>query len=416
MPTIKKVKAREVIDSRGNPTVEVEITLSTGISARAMVPSGASTGQYEALELRDKDKRFNGKGVLRAINNITTKIAPHIIGFEATDQKGLDTLLLELDGTENKSILGANAILGVSLATCKAAALSENLPIYAYLNSEAHKIPVPMLNVINGGKHAGGKLQIQEFMIIPHGFKTFRYALQAACEIYHSLKALLKQISPLAINVGDEGGFAPPLDTAPEALDLLVKAIETAGYSSKQEVSIGLDAAASEFYENGLYFVDGKKMSDRELIDYYKELVDTYPIISIEDPFDENEFQSFAELKKRIPNIAIVADDLTVTNPKRIEIAIKHDAANYLLTKVNQIGTLSEAISAVNQARNAGWGIVISHRSGETEDSFIADFSVGLEAERIKAGAPARGERTAKYNQLLRIEEELGKKAKYQGN
>ena len=342
MPTIKKVKAREVIDSRGNPTVEVEITLSTGISARAMVPSGASTGQYEALELRDKDKRFNGKGVLRAINNITTKIAPHIIGFEATDQKGLDTLLLELDGTENKSILGANAILGVSLATCKAAALSENLPIYAYLNSEAHKIPVPMLNVINGGKHAGGKLQIQEFMIIPHGFKTFRYALQAACEIYHSLKALLKQISPLAINVGDEGGFAPPLDTAPEALDLLVKAIETAGYSSKQEVSIGLDAAASEFYENGLYFVDGKKMSDRELIDYYKELVDTYPIISIEDPFDENEFQSFAELKKRIPNIAIVADDLTVTNPKRIEIAIKHDAANYLLTKVNQIGTLTE--------------------------------------------------------------------------
>lgn len=416
MSTIKEVKAREVIDSRGNPTVEVELFLSTGISARAMVPSGASTGQYEALELRDNDKRYHGKGVLKAINNITNIIAPKIIGFDVTDQEGLDRLLLELDGTENKSRLGANAILGVSLAACKAAALYENKPIYAYLKADAHKLPVPMLNVINGGKHAGGKLKVQEFMLIPHGFKTFRSALQASCEIYQSLKQLLKKISPLAVNVGDEGGFAPPLDTAPEALELLIKAIEDAGYKPQTNVSIGLDVAASEFYEEGKYSIDGKKMTTEELVQYYKELVDKYPIISIEDPFDENDFESFAILRKELPTIAIVADDLTVTNPKRIKTAIQHNSANYLLTKVNQIGTLTEAINAVNQARGAGWGIIISHRSGETEDTFIADLAVGLEAERIKTGAPARGERTAKYNQLLRIEEKLRKKAKYQGN
>lgn len=415
MVKITKIIPREIIDSRGNPTVEVDVYTSEGFG-RALVPSGASTGEHEALELRDKDKRFLGKGVLKAIENINKLIAPKVIGMEVIEQEAIDNLMLEIDGTENKSKLGANAMLGVSLAVCKAAANGLNLPIYEYMNKDATSLPVPMLNVINGGKHAGGNLKIQEFMLIPHGFKRYSEALRAICEIYQVLRNNLKKFGPSAINLGDEGGFGSPVDTAPEALDMLVEAIEDAGYKPEKQISIGLDSAASEFFEDSLYEVDGKKLTGDELVDYYVNLVNEYPIISIEDPFDENDFESFAKLHAKVPNISVVADDLTVTNPKRIQMAIDKKAANYLLLKVNQIGTLTESIQAANLARNNGWGINISHRSGETEDSFIADLAVALGAERIKTGAPARGERTAKYNQLLRIEEQLGDKAKYLGS
>ncbi|MHA1302471.1 MAG: phosphopyruvate hydratase [Candidatus Heimdallarchaeaceae archaeon] len=415
MPKISRIKAREIIDSRGNPTVEVDVYCDNGSFGRAKVPSGASTGEHEALELRDNDERYHGKGVLKAIANIEEIIAPKLIGSEVTKQEEIDKIMLELDGTPNKSKLGANAMLGVSLAVCVAAAKSENLPIYKYLNQDAHTLPVPMLNVINGGKHAGGNLKIQEFMLIPHGFQHFRDALRAACEVYQTLKKNLKKFGPSAINLGDEGGFGSPVDTAPEALDMLIQSIEEAGYKSGAQISIGLDAAASEFYSNGTYEVDGRQLTSEELIDYYVELIEKYPLISLEDPFDENDFEAFAKLKEKVPNISIVADDLTVTNPQRIQMAIDKRAANYLLLKVNQIGTLTEAIQASELARSDGWGINISHRSGETEDTFIADLAVAIGAERIKTGAPARGERTAKYNQLLRIEEELGEKAKFLG-
>ncbi|MCG3255015.1 MAG: phosphopyruvate hydratase [Candidatus Heimdallarchaeota archaeon] len=415
MVKITKIIPREIIDSRGNPTVEVDVYTSEGFG-RALVPSGASTGEHEALELRDKDKRFLGKGVLKAIENINKLIAPKVIGMEVTEQEAIDNLMLEIDGTENKSKLGANAMLGVSLAVCKAAANGLNLPIYEYMNKDATSLPVPMLNVINGGKHAGGNLKIQEFMLIPHGFKRYSEALRAICEVYQVLRNNLKKFGPSAINLGDEGGFGSPVDTAPEALDMLVEAIEDAGYKPGKQISIGLDSAASEFFEDSLYEVDGKKLTGSELVDYYVNLVNQYPIISIEDPFDENDFESFAKLHAKVPDISVVADDLTVTNPKRIQMAIDKKAANYLLLKVNQIGTLTESIQAANLARNNGWGINISHRSGETEDAFIADLAVALGAERIKTGAPARGERTAKYNQLLRIEEQLGDKAKYLGS
>ena len=415
MVKITKIIPREIIDSRGNPTVEVDVYTSEGFG-RALVPSGASTGEHEALELRDKDKRFLGKGVLKAIENINKLIAPKVIGMEVIEQEAIDNLMLEIDGTENKSKLGANAMLGVSLAVCKAAANGLNLPIYEYMNKDATSLPVPMLNVINGGKHAGGNLKIQEFMLIPHGFKRYSEALRSICEVYQVLRNNLKKFGPSAINLGDEGGFGSPVDTAPEALDMLVEAIEDAGYKPGKQISIGLDSAASEFFEDSLYEVDGKKLTGSELVDYYVNLVDRYPIISIEDPFDENDFESFAQLHAKVPDISVVADDLTVTNPKRIQMAIDKKAANYLLLKVNQIGTLTESIQAANLARNNGWGINISHRSGETEDTFIADLAVALGAERIKTGAPARGERTAKYNQLLRIEEQLGDKAKYLGS
>ncbi len=414
MGKITKVIPREIIDSRGNPTVEVDI-YTTGGFGRALVPSGASTGEHEALELRDKDSRFLGKGVLKAVNNIREKIAPKIIGLEVTEQEAIDELMLELDGTDTKSNLGANAMLGVSMAVCKAAANELGLPIYAYLNKESVTLPVPMLNVINGGEHAGGNLRIQEFMLIPHGFTQYKEALRSICEVYQILRNNLKKFGPSAINLGDEGGFGSPVDTAPEALDMLVEAINEAGYTPGKHISIGLDSAASEFYEDNLYEVDGKKLTGEQLVDYYIDLVEKYPIISIEDPFDENDFESFAQLLVKLPQISIVADDLTVTNPIRIKMAIDKKAANYLLLKVNQIGTLTEAIQAAELARSNGWGINISHRSGETEDTFIADLAVALGAERIKTGAPARGERTAKYNQLLRIEEQLGNKAKYLG-
>ena len=415
MVKITKIIPREIIDSRGNPTVEVDVYTSEGFG-RALVPSGASTGEHEALELRDKDKRFLGKGVLKAIENINKLIAPKVIGMEVTEQEAIDNLMLEIDGTENKSKLGANAMLGVSLAVCKAAANGLNLPIYEYMNKDATSLPVPMLNVINGGEHAGGNLKIQEFMLIPHGFKRYSEALRSICEVYQVLRNNLKKFGPSAINLGDEGGFGSPVDTAPEALDMLVEAIKDAGYKPGKQISIGLDSAASEFFEESLYEVDGKKLTGSELVDYYVDLVNQYPIISIEDPFDENDFESFAKLHAKVPDISVVADDLTVTNPKRIQMAIDKKAANYLLLKVNQIGTLTESIQAANLARNNGWGINISHRSGETEDAFIADLAVALGAERIKTGAPARGERTAKYNQLLRIEEQLGDKAKYLGS
>jgi enolase len=416
MAKITKVISREIIDSRGNPTIEVDVYCDDGSFGRGMVPSGASTGEHEALELRDKDERFLGKGVLKAVENIKQLITPKIIGHEVTDQASIDKLMLELDGTENKSKLGANAMLGVSLAVCNAAANSLKLPVYAYLNRETNTLPVPMFNVINGGKHAGGNLKIQEFMLIPHGFTKYGDCFRASCEVYQVLRNNLKKFGPSAINLGDEGGFGSPVDTAPEALQMLVDSIKDAGYEPGVEISIGLDSAASEFYENGMYEVDGKKLSGDELVDYYVDLVEKYPIISLEDPFDENDFDSFAKLLAKLPNASIVADDLTVTNPKRIQMAIDRKAANYLLLKVNQIGTLTEAIQAAELARSNGWGINISHRSGETEDTFIADLAVALGAERIKTGAPARGERTAKYNQLLRIEELLGDNAKYLGD
>jgi enolase len=415
MVEITKIVPREVIDSRGNPTVEVDVYTTEGFG-RALVPSGASTGEHEALELRDKDKRFHGKGVLKALENINKLIAPKVIGMEVTEQESIDKLMLEIDGTENKSKLGANAMLGVSLAVCKAAADGLNLPVYKYLNEEAKTLPVPMLNIINGGKHAGGNLNIQEFMIIPHGFTKFSEALRASCEVYQVLINNLRVFGPSATNLGDEGGFGSPVDTAPEALDMIVEAISGAGYKTGAQISIGLDSAASEFFIDSHYDVDGKKLTSDELIDYYVDLTKTYPIISIEDPFEENDFESFAKLLAKLPKVSIVADDLTVTNPKRIQMAINQKAANYLLLKVNQIGTLTESIESANLARNNRWGINISHRSGETEDPFISDLSVALAAEKIKTGAPARGERTAKYNQLLRIEEQLGNEAIYLGS
>ncbi len=415
MPKITKIIAREILDSRGNPTVEVDLFTTEGFG-RALVPSGASTGEHEVLELRDKDERFLGKGVKKAVRNVMELIAPKLMGEEVTNQENIDKIMLELDGTENKSKLGANAMLGVSLAASKAAANGLKLPVYAYLNSDATTIPVPMLNVINGGKHAGGHLKIQEFMLIPHGFKKYSEALRAGCEVYQVLKKNLKKFGPSAINLGDEGGFGSPVDTAPEALQMLVDAIKDAKYIPGQEISIGLDSAAAEFYSDGLYEVDGKKLTGDELVDYYIDLVEKFPIISLEDPFDENDFDSFAKLHEKLPDISVVADDLTVTNPKRIQTAIDKKAANYLLLKVNQIGTLTESLQAAELARSDGWGINMSHRSGETEDTFIADLAVAMGTERIKTGAPARGERTAKYNQLLRIEEELGDRAKYLGS
>ena len=415
MPKITKIVAREILDSRGNPTDEVDLFTTEGFG-RAIVPSGASTGEYEAVELRDNDERFIGKGVKKAVKNIMKLIAPKLMGEEVTNQENIDKIMIELDGTENKSKLGANAMLGVSLAASKAAADGLKLPLYTYLNSDATTIPVPMLNVINGGKHAGGHLKIQEFMLIPHGFKKYSEALRAACEVYQILKKNLKKFGPSAINLGDEGGFGSPVDTAPEALQIIVDAIVGANYVPGEEISIGLDPAASEFYLDGLYEVDGKKLTGEELVEYYIDLVDKYPIISIEDPFDENDFESFAKLHEKLPEISVVADDLTVTNPKRIQMAINKKAANYLLLKVNQIGTLTESLQAAELARSVGWGINISHRSGETEDTFISDLAVAMGAERIKTGAPARGERTAKYNQLLRIEEELSEDAKYLGS
>ncbi len=414
MFTIEHIHAREILDSRGNPTVEVDIETESGFG-RASVPSGASTGTNEALELRDKGKRFLGKGVLKAVENVNTKINNALIGMDVRDQRSIDNTMLELDGTENKSRLGANAILGVSLAVAHAAADSIGISLYRYLGgTNAFTLPCPTMNVINGGKHAGNELAIQEFMIQPGGAKTFSEALRMGAETYHTLGAILvKKYGNSAVNVGYEGGYAPPLKNTTDALDALTDAIDVAGYSKK--ITIGLDSAATEFYKDGKYKVDGKKYSGGELIDFYAQLVDTYPILSIEDPFEEESFEDFAELTKKLKDTIIIGDDLFVTNVKRLEQGIKMGAGNALLLKVNQIGTLSEAFDAARLAQKNKFKVVVSHRSAETEDTTIADISVAIGAELIKTGAPARSERNAKYNQLLRIEEELGKAGRFVG-
>ncbi|SCV02054.1 LAME_0G20252g1_1 [Lachancea meyersii CBS 8951] len=428
--TISKIHARSVYDSRGNPTVEVEITTEKGLF-RSIVPSGASTGAHEANELRDGDKsKWMGKGVLTAVANVNNIIAPALIksNVDVKDQSAVDELLLSLDGTPNKTKLGANAILGVSLAASKAAAAEKNVPLYKHLaeisgaKSDSFVLPVPCLNVLNGGSHAGGALALQEFMVVPTGADSFSEALRIGSEVYHNLKSLAKKkYGSSAGNVGDEGGVAPNLQTAEEALDLIVEAIKVAGHEGK--VNIALDPASSEFYKDGKYDLDFKNPnSDKskwltgvQLADMYASLVKKYPIISIEDPFAEDDWEAWSHYFKTA-GVQIVADDLTVTNRIRIKTAIEKKAADALLLKVNQIGTLTESIQAANDAYAAGWGVKVSHRSGETEDTFIADLVVGLRCGQIKTGAPARSERLAKLNQLLRIEEELGPKAIFAGN
>ncbi|OYT62100.1 MAG: phosphopyruvate hydratase [Thermofilum sp. ex4484_15] len=417
---IRNVRAREVLDSRGNPTLEAEVLTEGGVVGRASVPAGASKGVHEAVELRDGGKRFHGLGVLKAVRNVNEIIAKELKGMDVREQGKIDRKLIELDGTPNKSRLGANAVLGVSLAVAKAAATSYGIPLYAYLGGiRARTLPVPLMNIINGGKHAGNELKIQEFMIIPIGFKTFKEALTAACEIYYELKSFLKERYGLnAINVGDEGGFAPPMKESREALEALVSSIESTGYKPGSEVALGIDAAASNFYEEkkDKYIIDGKELSSGELADYYMELISSYPIRSIEDPFHEEDFKSFASFTRNVRGkVQVVGDDIFVTNVERLKRGIELGAANALLLKVNQIGTLTEALEAAELAFRSGYKVIVSHRSGETEDDYISDIAVGLNTGQIKTGAPARGERTVKYNRLIRIEEELGGRALYPG-
>ncbi|MHA2403386.1 MAG: phosphopyruvate hydratase [Candidatus Kariarchaeaceae archaeon] len=412
--TIQKITAREVLDSRGNPTIEVELFTNSS-NGRFIVPSGASTGAHEAIELRDGGILYHGKGVRKAIHNINQKITPKLIGADVFDQENIDQLMIELDGTPNKSILGANAILGVSIANLRAAARARDQWAFEYIGA-GKQLPCPMLNVINGGKHAGGDLAIQEFMLMPIGFDNFSTGLRASAEVYQSLKKYLKKTyGGGAINVGDEGGFAPPINKTTDALDALVAAMRSSGYEPVEHFYVGIDAAASEFFHDGIYHVDGLKLSPDEFVDHYLQITDDHPyLLSLEDPFDENDFASFAKLVSKFGSSkAIVGDDLTVTNVERIQTAIDSQAMNYLLLKVNQIGSYTEAKAAFDLTKSQDWGVVISHRSGETEDTFIADLAVGLNAERIKTGAPARSERVAKYNQLLRIEEKLGDDASY---
>ncbi len=416
---ITYVAGREIIDSRGNPTVEADVATKAGFG-RAAVPAGASKGVHEALELRDGDKRFHGKGVIKAVNNINEVIAKEILGLDSRNQREIDNLMIELDGTPNKSRLGANAILAVSLAVAKAAADSYGLPLFQYIGGiNANKLPVPLMNIINGGKHAGNQLSIQEFMIVPVNAESFREALRIGCEVYHSLKEFLRaKYGKAAINVGDEGGFAPPMKNTREALDALIQSIKKAGYSPGDDVLLALDAAASSFYneKDKVYLIDEKKLKREELISFYEKLVEDYPIVSIEDPLHEEDFEGFKAITESLGRkIQIVGDDLFVTNPQRLTKGIELGAANALLLKVNQIGTLSEALDAARIAMENGYNVVVSHRSGETEDETIAHLSVGLNTGLIKTGAPARGERTAKYNELLRIEEYLGSSAVYPG-
>ncbi len=406
---IKKIKAREILDSRGNPTVEVDLYTGGGMH-RAAVPSGASTGKHEALELRDGGKRYLGKGVLKAVGNVNNIIAPQLQGKDVTMQGEIDEELVELDGTEMKSNLGANALLGVSMAVCKAAAAAKGMPLFRYIaflseNKDA-SLPIPSLNVINGGAHAGNALDVQEFMIQPFA-DTFAESIRMASEIYHTLKGILKKkYGPDAINVGDEGGFAPPLKGTEEAIELILKAVDDAGYHGK--VEIALDSAASGFYVNGKYNLEGKRVGTEGLVDWYADLVGKYPIISLEDPCDEEDWHGFVSLTEKVGSrVTVIGDDLLVTNIKRIHKALEMGACNGLLLKVNQIGTVSEAIAAARLAMENKWKVMVSHRSGETCDPFIADLVVGLGTGIIKTGAPCRSERLSKYNQLLRIEEEL---------
>lgn len=416
MITIKSIIGREILDSRGNPTVEVDIVLSDGASARAAVPSGASTGAFEAVELRDGGPRYLGKGVTKALTNISSAIAPKLIGHDAFDQKGIDDLMCALDGSQNKSNLGANAILGVSLAVAKAAATSKKLPFYSFIGGEgATLLPVPMMNILNGGAHADTNVDVQEFMIAPIGAKTFSEALQWGAEIYHNLKSVLRKRG-LATSIGDEGGFAPNLESNRAALDLIVEAVEKAGYKLGSQVALAMDVAATEFFADGKYNFEGGSLTSAELIAYYENLLEAYPLVSIEDPLAEDDWDGWAAMTARLgERVQIVGDDLFVTNPTRLERGIAAKTANALLVKVNQIGTLSETLAAVSIAHNAGYRSMMSHRSGETEDTTIADLAVAARCGQIKTGAPARSERVAKYNQLLRIEAELGGQAQYAG-
>ena len=419
MTKIDSVKAREILDSRGNPTLEVEVRLDDGISGIAAVPSGASTGQHEAVELRDGDNsRFGGKGVLKAVANVNKEIASAVKGMSATDQPALDRKLIELDGTLNKSRLGANAILGISLATAKAVAKSAEMPLYLYLGQEdIYTLPVPMLNILNGGKHAADSADFQEFMVVPIGVDSFSRALQMATEIYQALKKLLKA-KGLNTNVGDEGGFAPSLPSNKDAVEAIVTAIEKAGYKAGRDCYIALDPAASEFFKDGKYVLlrEGASLSSEEMVDYYVKWTDAYPIISIEDGLAEDDWAGWQLLTEKLgERVQLVGDDLYVTNVERLSQGIEMRASNSILIKPNQIGTLTETIAAIKMAQQAGWTAVVSHRSGETEDTTIADLAVGLNTGLIKAGAPCRSERTAKYNRLLRIEEELAGSGSFTG-
>ncbi|TFB71299.1 phosphopyruvate hydratase [Cryobacterium glaciale] len=417
MALIEAVDAREILDSRGNPTIEVEVLLGDGTVSRAAVPSGASTGVFEAYELRDGDKaRYQGKGVLKAVEAVIDDLGPAVEDIDATDQRIVDLVLIEADGTDNKERLGANAILGVSLAVAKAAASSAGLPLFRYLGGpNAHTLPVPLMNIINGGSHADNDVDIQEFMIVPLGAESFSEALRWGVETYHSLKALL-QSKGLSTGLGDEGGFAPNLPSNRAALDLIVEAIENAGYVPGKDIALALDVAASEFFKDGSYNFEGKKLSAAEMSAYYTELVTDYPLVSLEDPLEEDDWDGYVHLTAELGDkVQIVGDDLFVTNPERLAKGLTLKAANSILVKVNQIGTLTETLDAVSIAQRAGYTAIISHRSGETEDTFIADLAVATDAGQIKTGAPARSERVAKYNQLLRIEEELGDGAVYAG-
>ena len=419
MSEIFDVHAREILDSRGNPTVEVEVQLETGVMARASVPSGASTGVHEAVELRDGDgKRYLGKGVTKAVQNVIERIGPELIGEEAADQVSIDQILLDLDGTSNKGKLGANAILGVSMAVAKAAALDQGVPLYRYLGGfNARTLPVPMMNILNGGKHADNTVDLQEFMVVPHGAPTFKEALRMGAEVFHNLKNVLKSRN-LATTVGDEGGFAPNIRTNEEAIALIVEAIEKAGYQPGIDASIALDPAASELYREGKYHFtgEGAVRSADEMIVYYESLLNKYPIISIEDGLAEDDWDGWQNLTRTLGSrVQLVGDDIFVTNTERLSQGIERQVANSILVKVNQIGTLTETFATVEMAKTASYTAVISHRSGETEDVTIADIVVATNVGQIKTGAPSRSERVAKYNQLMRIEEELGGAALYAG-
>lgn len=418
MAQIIDVQAREILDSRGNPTVEVEVLLDDASFGRAGVPSGASTGVHEVHELRDGGDRYLGKGVRQAVENVNEKIAPAVTGLEADDQRLVDKVMLDLDGLDNKSNLGANAILGVSLATAKAAASSANLELFRYLGGpNAHVLPVPMMNIVNGGAHADSGVDVQEFMIAPIGADSFREALRMGAEVYHSLKSVIKS-KGLSTGLGDEGGFAPSVDSTKEALDLIAEAVKKAGYKLGEDIAFALDAASSEFYDKdkGVYNFEGGEHSAEDMVKVYEELVENYPIVSIEDPLQEDDWEGYTKLTAEIGDkVQIVGDDFFVTNPARLKEGIEKKAANALLVKVNQIGSLSETADAVQLAQNNNYRCMMSHRSGETEDTTIADLSVAYSCGQIKSGAPARSERVAKYNQLLRIEEFLGDAAAYAG-
>jgi enolase len=414
--TIEAVGAREILDSRGNPTVEVEIALDDGTLSRAAVPSGASTGAFEAVELRDGDERYAGKGVRKAVGAVLDTIGPELVGFEASEQRLVDATLIDLDATPDKSRLGANAILGVSLAVAKAAAESADLPLFRYLGGpNAHLLPVPCLNIVNGGAHADSNVDIQEFMIAPIGAPSFAEALRWAAEVYHALKSVLKTRG-LGTGLGDEGGFAPNLDSNREALDLIVEAIGKAGLRPGNDIALAIDAAASEFYKDGAYRLEGVAKTSEDMVTYYESLIGAYPIVSLEDPLAEDDWTGWAALTAKLDDaVQIVGDDIFVTNPERIRRGIEEGSANALLVKLNQIGTVTETFDAVDLAHRHGYRCMISHRSGETEDTTIADFVVATNCGQIKSGAPARGERVAKYNQLMRIEEELDDAARYAG-